>query len=241
MCKLKIMSCLLIIIITICAVSAQSAINYHDGDDVMGRRDKEKMILLSEDLLKEALLRMRQLYEIKIEHKGYTPFHIGLIIGKVREKFLYMLDLYEELLTKRHKRSELYPPADKELKPIHYIITLELVHYLELEIENLLHVLEEQALPGLATANLQIGGPPDMRQKAAEEAAKQKKDLKKRKQAQKNSLRRSVKEEKAKSILRQKYLMVKLGMPSNMTTTRKRFLHQWPVEATWNLEKYNYY
>ncbi|XP_022830453.1 uncharacterized protein LOC111359221 [Spodoptera litura] len=172
--KLKIMSCFLITIITLFTVSTQTAVNYHDYTDNMGKRDKQKMILLSEDLLKEALLQMRQLYEIKIEHRDYTPFHVGLIIG-------------------------------------------------------------------LPTANIQIGGPPDMRQQAAEEAAKLKKEAKKKRKAQKNSLRRTVKEEKAKSILRQKYLMAKLGMPPNMTTTSKRFLHQWPVEATWNLEKYNYY
>ncbi|XP_050557008.1 uncharacterized protein LOC118281255 isoform X4 [Spodoptera frugiperda] len=239
--NLIIMLCLFIIIASflVCSVAAKDVTDYHLYDDHMGTRDKQKLILLAEELMKEALLRMRQLYAIKDEHTPYTPFHIGLIIGKAREKYRYMLDLYQELLNKRNKRLALYPPGMKLLKPIHYIITLELVHYLELEIESLMHVLEE-ILPDLKTTNIQVGGPPDYRA-AAEEDAKEERKKRKEEMKKQRPPQRSRKEEKQKSILRQKYLMKKLGMPSNMTTTEKRFLHQWPVEETWNLEKYNYY
>ncbi|CAH0698304.1 unnamed protein product [Spodoptera exigua] len=204
---------------------------YHEYDDRMGKQDKEKIIALTEELVVEAVLQMRQLFAVKEEHAEITAFHVGLIIGKVREKYQYMLDLYNELMHKRHKRLKLYPPGMNELKPIYYIITMELVHYLEMEIDYMLKVLEEEALPGLvsdrlSTVNIQIGKPPSLEQLQMEQE-----EMTKKKEM----------EQAKKSLLRQRYLMKKLGMPPNMTTTRKRFVQRWPVEETWDLDKYNYH
>ncbi|CAH0730922.1 unnamed protein product, partial [Brenthis ino] len=43
-----------------------------------------------------------------------------------------------------------------------------------------------------------------------------------------------------KRKMRQEYLLRKLNLPTNLSTTKKRFYKKWPVEGTWSLEKMNY-
>jgi hypothetical protein len=53
-----------------------------------------------------------------------------------------MLETYRELRDKENKRSMFIPPAIWDPLPIHYIVGMELVHGLEVDIDKLVQVLE---------------------------------------------------------------------------------------------------
>uniref|UniRef100_A0A2A4JMH7 Uncharacterized protein n=1 Tax=Heliothis virescens TaxID=7102 RepID=A0A2A4JMH7_HELVI len=195
--------------------------------DAMGRHEKNKILLISDDLLKDAMLKMRQVFGVREEHEAYIAYHVGVIMGRIREKYRFMGEIYREIYDKSNSRSTLSPPGVAHLKTLHFIIALEMVHYLGTEIDKLLTVLEDTAMEDIHSNNLLIDQPMPKK--------------KTRTGPERTELREKAMQEAAKSMLRQQYLMKKMGQPVNMTTTKKRFLRQWPVQDTWSLEKYNYY
>ncbi|XP_047039638.1 uncharacterized protein LOC124644370 [Helicoverpa zea] len=220
----------LIKIILLCSIVTQVLCS-HKWSDYMGKHEKQKLVWLSEDLYKDAMLKLRQVFAIRQEHEKYIAYHVGMIMGRVREKYRFMVEIYRDIYDKTNNRSALMPPGVKHYKSLHYIIALEMIHYLSVEIDKLLNVIEDTAMDDIRSSNIMIARPIDTKGNGTRMGPERPEDA---------ALRAKAKEEATKSILRQKYLMKKIGRPLNLTTSKKRFRKQWPVEDTWSLEKYNY-
>ncbi|XP_026725670.1 uncharacterized protein LOC113492387 [Trichoplusia ni] len=132
-----------------------------------------------------------------------------------------MIELYKDLYNKDQKRTELIGPGVKVLRLIHYIINMELVHFLEVEIDEFIHVLEVSAHNDMVQGNHMASA------------------LRNGPEVEEESSSKEEEEAKVKSRTREEFLMKRLG--SNITTTKKRFIDHWPVEETWSLEGANIY
>ncbi|KAJ8706500.1 hypothetical protein PYW07_012578 [Mythimna separata] len=222
-------------------------------DDKMGWHEKRKIMLLSMDLFKESLLNMRQIIEVRNEHDMLISFNVGMIMGRIREKYRFMIETYRDVLDQFEKRYYAKPPGIPYIAAMHTVIALETMHYLEQEIDKLVDVLVEEGSSDLNSNRIIIGQTePRAWWKEDETKPPNKTEVEKLEEdigplgaptGRPKGMRARidiVREQIEKSKMRESFLMKKLGMGANMTTMKKRFLRHWPVEETWSLDKYNH-
>ncbi|XP_059055021.1 uncharacterized protein LOC131849052 [Achroia grisella] len=193
--------------------------NPWDRNDEMTKPDKRKLTKLALELVWEANLKMRQVLAIRDLHSDSMAFDIGVVMGRIREKYRKMVETYRQMHDKYNKRSILLGPGIRELKPLHYIVTMELVHAIEVEIDKMVGILES-----IDEDELRKDRPSAFVRSRAE--VKHEPDEKRQK------------EQQLKKTYRKQFLLRKIGLPPN-STTKKRFLHQWPVEESWTLGLYD--
>ncbi|KAJ8704975.1 hypothetical protein PYW08_012295 [Mythimna loreyi] len=245
-------------------------------NDLMGWHEKTRLKHLATDLFKESLLHMRQIIEIRNEHERLVSFNVGMIMGRIREKYRWMMETYRDILDQYQDRYIAKPPSTMELRSMHMVIALEMMHYFEIEIDKLVDVLLDEGTEDLIKNRPIIGqteprawwkeenGTKPNRTEPGKKPDNRPKDLPPivpggpadvgdgpgpdapppsiNPLTPPNPMRTRVtiqQEQKEKSRMREQFLMKKLGMSPNMTTMKKRFLHHWPVEETWSLDKYN--
>ncbi|XP_041983598.1 uncharacterized protein LOC121736463 isoform X2 [Aricia agestis] len=104
-----------------------------------------KLCGLAAELVVEAKNRIHQTDNIKDMLAGETGFEVGMIMGKIRDKYRTMMELYRMTNNKFVHNPDITLPAMTTIKPLYYIVRMEMIHALEVEIDSLVRVLE--ALP----------------------------------------------------------------------------------------------
>ncbi|CAB3242640.1 unnamed protein product [Arctia plantaginis] len=191
---------------------------YYEGftsvDDNMGTTEKRFIANITLELVRDARLKTRQLARMRQDHSGYVAYHVGLVVGKIREKYKSMLDIYREAQDHRHERMYANIPGIKHDRVEHYFFFFELVRKYELHIDHLVHVLEsipEEEWPGkdgALTDTFHKTQLPYGRRHSKLDQFGYEIDV--------------IKEQHLKRNLRQKFLLRKMGRPVNASTSQKR-------------------
>ncbi|XP_075972448.1 uncharacterized protein LOC142974169 [Anticarsia gemmatalis] len=193
--------------------------------DYMHKEHKDRLRLSMDALLKDSKLRLRQLMVVLVDHEPIIAFNYGLVIGKVREKYRNMLDVYREAEDFREERKMYLPPGIRDERVEHFFLHFELIFRYERQIDSMINVLEKVPETELTTNET------DVDSYIYEHKWSQNRRRIRRGELDVMSLRA---EQELKSKLRERYLMKRLGRPTNMTTPKKRFFKQWPVSSTWD-------
>ncbi|XP_037297903.1 uncharacterized protein LOC115451454 isoform X3 [Manduca sexta] len=165
----------------------------------MGQTDKDKLMILALALLKDAKLKLRQVSGIKDEHGVMVAFDVGIIIGQIREKYKRMLETYRDARDRFTNRTQLQGPGVRKFRPLHYIISMELVHMREVDIDKLIHVLET-----IPKKVLEKGARPYFKDRVKNDTL--------RNGDFETKLALRIKEEELKSKYRDEYTMKRLGI-----------------------------
>ncbi|XP_047522972.1 uncharacterized protein LOC125061542 [Pieris napi] len=94
------------------------------------------------ELIKEAKLKIRQLDGLKDEANPYTAFAVGTLLGRIREKYRSMLELYRMTRNKCTGAANLTLPNANPRRPLHNLLRLEEIRGLEVEIDQMVHILQ---------------------------------------------------------------------------------------------------
>ncbi|KAL0858507.1 hypothetical protein ABMA27_012369 [Loxostege sticticalis] len=192
----------------------------------MGWSDKQRMVNITEQMIIDAQFRVRQITDIREYHEGIQAFDIGVVMGGIREKYRGMVEIYREYRDKHTGRSMFFPPSfEREFKVGYYIVAMQHIHILEVEIDKYVHILEaiddEVLNPDPRYAHVT---------RTRRRGFLREGDL--------EIIRRMAAEQELKSSLREQHLQRKLHLDPAQHTSAKRFQRQWPVEQNWDLGLY---
>ncbi|XP_045526342.1 uncharacterized protein LOC123715395 [Pieris brassicae] len=115
---------------------------YDKIKDLTDWNDRKRIRAMGYELIKEAQLKIRQLDGLKDEANPFTAFAVGTLLGRIREKYRSMLELYRMTKNKYTGAANLTLPNVDPRRPLHNIIRLEEVRGLELEIDQMVYMLQ---------------------------------------------------------------------------------------------------
>ncbi|XP_034839079.1 uncharacterized protein [Maniola hyperantus] len=165
-------------------------------------RDKQKLVTLCQELIAEAKYKIHQTDRLRDKMSSKLGFQVGMIMGQIREKYKTMLELYRGITNKHTGKSKLILPRVPEMKPVHYIWRMEYISALEIDIDRLVHILEQLDLDELWDSQDHH----DTVMKNISRAGGRSEDL---------DMMLARKEEELKRSYRQEFLRKKLGLPVN--------------------------
>ncbi|XP_053622449.1 uncharacterized protein LOC128682020 [Plodia interpunctella] len=209
-----------------------------DTKDNVGLENRYKMRNISHELLMTATLKVRHILDIRDYHSDSISYQVGYIMGKVREKYRRMMEHYYQWRDKASGKSGFVGPGIREIRPIHFLLTMEHIFTYEASI----HKYCDAIISFFTNDTYPVKGAEKINRAILKRQQKKKTANKSPKKLPPNgtlpsSLRRM--EAMLKSSYRQQFLMRRLGLPINQTTRSKRFLHNWPVEGSWDFGPYD--
>ncbi|XP_063836359.1 uncharacterized protein LOC135085497 [Ostrinia nubilalis] len=200
----------------------------HRQDDNTGWGDKKQMIAISIEMIKEAQMRIRQIRGIIKMHDDRMAFDVGVVLGNIRERYRRMFETYRQFNDKHTMRSEFHPPSIDLMRVAYYIVAMQLVHEIELDIDKLIHVLE-------TIDNEDFN--PDPRYDTVTSTRRPGIKMIARAREEEEEIQQMADEQALKRKMRERHLMRRLNL-ERQHTTAKRFEGQWPVEGNWELGAY---
>ncbi|CAK1553252.1 unnamed protein product [Leptosia nina] len=127
----------------------------------MGTNDKVRLKNIAYELYKDARMKLKQVDGLKDEACPFTAFGVGTLMGtllalltqpvyllklkqerRIREKYRSMMELYRMTRNRYTGAAKILLPGIEPWRPLHYIIRLEEIRALEVEIDQLILALE---------------------------------------------------------------------------------------------------
>ncbi|XP_026332391.1 uncharacterized protein LOC113239546 [Hyposmocoma kahamanoa] len=179
------------------------------GLDYATKSDRELLMNMSLELSREAYFTIRTLDPLKANHKNTIAYSVGLIIGKIREKYRKQMAIYAEVKARiafdnSPKRSRVYGHSLKEFRPYIFGLYYQYCRESERDVESMIDMLEK-------INDTDLGG------------------LNRYMRFKKNILRTAIKQgrhqqvEEYKKRNRRKYLRKKLGLNENSQLPDRHF------------------